>query len=142
MGDGKCILKLVQNIIDQEGIGSLLSKGTLGMARKLGRDEGEAAQVKGLEMPMHEDLLAAGNRSINLKRAISNLCGVTRDHDQLPEICLEPLSEGTTDGVQPDMGAMLKGYYQYHGWDWESGKPTKDKLIELGLGQVADKLYS
>ena len=236
-GDGECILKLVQNILDQEGIGSLLSKGTLGMARELGRDEGEAAQVKGLEMPMHEgrafhglaisyatsprgachlkgdyynidlgnmileymilpsdrlvsegkgepaakfqsfkdlfdaltlckfspvqppqicgmlnaitgwefsheDLLAAGNRSINLKRAISNLCGVTRDHDQLPEICLEPLSEGTTDGVQPDMGTMLKEYYQYHGWDWESGKPTKDKLIELGLGHVADKLYS
>ncbi len=37
---------------------------------------------------------------------------------------------------------MLKEYYKYHGWDWESGKPTKDKLIELGLDQVADKLYS
>ena len=90
----------------------------------------------------HEDLLAAGNRSINLKRAISNLQGVTRDHDRLPEICLVPLSEGTTDGVQPNMEVMLKEYYQYHGWDWESGKPTKDKLIELGLGHVADKLYS
>jgi aldehyde:ferredoxin oxidoreductase len=236
-GDGDCILRLVQNIIDQEGIGTLLSKGTLNMARELGRDEGEAAQVKGLEMPMHEgrafhgqaisyatnprgachlkgdyynidlgnmvleymvlpsdrmvsegkgepaakyqsfkdlfdsltlckfspvqppqicdmlnaitgwefsheDLLAAGNRSINLKRAISNLQGVTRDHDKLPEICLVPLSEGTTDGVQPNMEVMLKEYYQYHGWDWESGKPAKDKLIELGLTQVADKLYS
>jgi aldehyde:ferredoxin oxidoreductase len=236
-GDGECILRLVQNIIDQEGIGTLLSKGTLNMARELGRDEGEAAQVKGLEMPMHEgrafhgqaisyatnprgachlkgdyynidlgnmileymvlpsdrmvsegkgepaakfqsfkdlfdsltlckfspvqppqicdmlnaitgwefsheDLLAVGNRSINLKRAISNLQGVTRDHDKLPEICLVPLSEGTTDGVQPNMEVMLKEYYQYHGWDWESGKPAKDKLIELGLAQVADKLYS
>lgn len=236
-GDGECILKLVQSIIDLEGIGSLLSKGTLGMARELGRDEGEAAQVKGLEMPMHEgrafhglaisyatnprgachlkgpyydidlgnmvleymvlpsdrlvsegkgepaakfqsfkdlfdaltlckfspvqvpqicdmlnavtgwkfsqeDLLTAGNRSVNLKRAISNLLGVTRDHDKLPEICLVPLNEGTTDGVQPNMETMLKEYYQYHGWDWESGKPTKDKLIELGLTHVADKLYS
>lgn len=236
-GDGECILKLVQSIIDLEGIGSLLSKGTLGMARELGRDEGEAAQVKGLEMPMHEgrafhglaisyatnprgachlkgpyydidlgnmvleymvlpsdrlvsegkgepaakfqsfkdlfdaltlckfspvqvpqicdmlnavtgwkfsqeDLLTAGNRSVNLKRAISNLLGVTRNHDKLPEICLVPLNEGTTDGVQPNMETMLKEYYQYHGWDWESGKPTKDKLIELGLTHVADKLYS
>ena len=236
-GDGDCILRLVQNIIDQEGIGTLLSQGTLNMARELGRDEGEAAQVKGLEMPMHEgrafhgqaisyatnprgachlkgdyynidlgnmileymvlpsdrlvsegkgepaakfqsfkdlfdsltlckfspvqppqicdmlnaitgwefsheDLLAAGNRSINLKRAISNLQGVTRDHDRLPEICLVPLSEGTTDGVQPNMEVMLKEYYQYHGWDWESGKPAKDKLIDLGLAQVAAKLYS
>jgi aldehyde:ferredoxin oxidoreductase len=236
-GDGDCILKLVQSIIDQKGIGSLLSKGTLGMAQELGRPEGEAAQVKGLEMPMHEgrafhglaisyatsprgachlkgdyynidlgnmileymvlpsdrlvsegkgepaakfqsfkdlfdaltlckfspaqvpqicdmlnavtgwefsseDLLAAGNRSINLKRAISNLFGVTRSHDKLPQICLDPLSEGTTDGVQPDMEVMLKEYYQYNGWDWGSGKPTKERLIELDLGQVADKLYS
>jgi aldehyde:ferredoxin oxidoreductase len=89
-----------------------------------------------------EDLLAAGNRSINLKRAISNLLGVTRHHDKLPEICLEPLSEGTTDGVQPDMEVMLKEYYQYHGWDWESGKPTRDRLVELDLGHVADELYS
>ena len=42
-----------------------------------------------------EELLAAGDRSVALKRAISNKFGVTRDHDILPKICLEPLNEGT-----------------------------------------------
>ena len=235
-GDGRAVVKLVKKIVNQEGIGVLLSEGTLAMARELGRDEGEAAQVKGLEMPMHdgrafhglalsyatgprgachlkgdyynidlgnmvleymilpsermasegkaepaakfqslkdlydaltlckfspvqvtqlcemlnaltgwdydpEKLLAAGDRSVNLKRAISNRLGVTRQHDELPKICLEPLQEGSSDGSRPDMEAMLKQYYSYRGWDWETGKPSKEKLIELELAQVAQDLY-
>jgi len=235
-GDGKAILKLVQMIVSQKGIGDLLSKGTLAMARELGRDEEEAAQVKGLEMPMHEgrafhglavsyatgprgachlkgdyynidlgnmileymilpsdrfvsegkgepaakfqslkdlfdaltlckfspvqvtqlckmlnaltgwefapeDLLTAGDRSINIKRAISNRLGVTREHDTLPEICLTPLDEGDTSGIQPDLETMLREYYAYRGWDWETGKPTREKLMELGLDKVAGDLY-
>ncbi|MBU2646848.1 aldehyde ferredoxin oxidoreductase family protein, partial [bacterium] len=53
-GEGETIVKLVEMIIAQEGIGKLLSGGTLRMARELGRKESEAAQVKGLEMPMHD----------------------------------------------------------------------------------------
>ncbi|MDT8273719.1 MAG: aldehyde ferredoxin oxidoreductase C-terminal domain-containing protein, partial [Desulfomonilia bacterium] len=53
-GDGGAIIELVEMIIRQEGIGKLLSQGTLAMAREFGRDEGEAAQVKGMEMPMHD----------------------------------------------------------------------------------------
>jgi aldehyde:ferredoxin oxidoreductase len=236
-GDGKAVLYLIKKILEQEGIGELLSKGTLAMARELGRDDGEAAQVKGLEVPMHDgrafhglavsyatgprgachlkgdyynidlgnmvldymiipsdrlvsegkgepaakfqsfkdlfdaltlckfaplqapqicemlnaltgweyglqELLATGDRSVALKRAISNKLGVTRDHDMLPEICREPLSEGTTAGIQPDMEKMLKEYYQYRDWDWQTGKPSKDKLTELGLTQVAEELHS
>ncbi|MEE8325512.1 MAG: aldehyde ferredoxin oxidoreductase family protein, partial [candidate division NC10 bacterium] len=235
-GDGKAVLKLVQMIVNQEGIGDLLSKGTLAMARELGRDEGEAAQVKGLEMPMHEgrafhglavsyatgprgachlkgdyynidlgnmileymilpsdrfvsegkgepaakfqslkdlfdaltlckfspvqvtqlcemlnaltgwefapeDLLTTGDRSINIKRAISNRLGVTKEHDTLPEICLTPLDEGATSGIRPDLETMLREFYEYRGWDWETGKPTREKLMELGLGKVAGDLY-
>ncbi|MBU4315819.1 MAG: aldehyde ferredoxin oxidoreductase family protein [Proteobacteria bacterium] len=53
-GDHETIIQLVKMIVNQEGIGKLLGLGTLRMARELGRDEGEAAQVKGLEMPMHD----------------------------------------------------------------------------------------
>ena len=236
-GDGACILKLVAMIVNQEGIGELISKGTLAMARELGRDEGEAAQIKGLEIPMHdgrafhglavsyatgprgachlkgdyynidlgnmileymilpsdrlvsegkgepaakfqsfkdlfdaltlckfaplqvpqlcdilnaltgwefspEDLLAAGDRSVTIKRAVSNTFGLTREHDTVPKICLDALEEGTTAGVQPDLEVMLKDYYQYRGWDWETGKPGKEKLIELGLNHIAEDFYS
>ena len=235
-GDGRAVVDLVQKIVDQEGIGVLLSKGVLAMARELGRNEGEAAQVKGLEMPMHEgrafhglavsyatgprgachlkgdyynidlgnmvleymilpgdrlisegkgepaakfqsfkdlfdaltlckfaplqvpqlcdmlnaltgwefgpeELLAAGDRSVNIKRAFSNRFGLNRDHDTLPKICLDALDEGTTAGVAPDMDVMLKEYYQYRGWDWATGRPTREKLVELGLNQVAEEFY-
>jgi aldehyde:ferredoxin oxidoreductase len=236
-GNGKAVVKLMEQIIKKKGIGKLLAQGTLRMARALGRPEGEAAQVKGMEMPMHEGrafqglavsyatgprgachlkgdyfnvdvgagipelgitstgkrmnsantgeraakyqsikdlydtlalckfaplsvtliaraltavtgcpwdaaaLLAAGDRSINLKRAVSNKLGLTRTDDKLPQICAEPLSEGATAGTAPDMDLLLKDYYQYRGWDWETGKPTKRKLEELGLGEAANDLY-
>jgi aldehyde:ferredoxin oxidoreductase len=60
----------------------------------------------------------------------------------LPKICRVPLSEGTTDGIQPDMKVMLNEYYQYRGWDWETGKATKENLMELGLTQAAEDLCS
>jgi aldehyde:ferredoxin oxidoreductase len=207
-GNGKAVVKLMEQIIKKKGIGKLLAQGTLRMARALGRPEGEAAQVKGMEMPMHDvgagipelgitstgkrmnsantgeraakyqsikdlydtlalckfaplsvtliaraltavtgcpwdaaALLAAGDRSINLKRAVSNKLGLTRTDDKLPQICAEPLSEGATAGTAPDMDLLLKDYYQYRGWDWETGKPTKRKLEELGLGEAANDLY-
>ena len=88
------------------------------------------------------DSLTAGDRSVNIKRAVSNRFGLTREHDTLPKICREALEEGTTAGIEPDMEVMLKEYYQYRGWDWASGKPTREKLIELGLNQVAEDFYS
>ncbi len=235
-GDAEAILKLVRMICEQEGIGVLLSQGTLAMARALGREEGEAAQVKGLEMPMHEgrafhglaisyatgprgachlkgdyynvelggmileylilpgerlesagkaepaakyqslkdlydaltmckfspiqvtqlcqmlgavtgweptpeDLLAAGDRSMAIKRAVSNKRGLGSQHDTLPAVCREALAEGSNAGVSPDMDTLLSEYYAYRGWDPETGRPGQDKLIELGLEHVAKDLY-
>lgn len=235
-GDGAAVLKLLKLLAAREGIGALLCKGTLAMARELGRPEGEAAQVKGLEMPMHEgrafhglavsyatgprgachlkgdyynvdlgslvleymilpgermnstgkgepaakyqsfkdlfdslalckfaplsptqlcemlqavtgwqmtpqELLEAGNRSINLKRAVSILQGLHRGQDTLPEICTRPLEQGATAGTTPDLELMLQEYYAYRGWDWETGWPTKEKLLQLGLQEAAQRLY-
>ena len=236
-GDGRAILRLVEMIANQEGFGEILAQGTLAMARRFGRDEGEAAQVKGLEMPMHEGrafhglalsyatgprgachlkgdyynvdlgnlvveygilpsdrhssngkavfaakfqslkdlfdaltlckfapltptaisgllsavtgwevdparLLLIGDRSLAIKRAISSKLGLTREHDRLPEICMRPLDEGTSADRVPDMDKMLREYYAYRSWDWETGRPSREKLLELGLDQVAEDLYS
>ena len=235
-GDGETIVKLVDMIVNQEGIGNLLSQGTKAMALKLGRDVDEAAQIKGLEMPLHDgrafhglaisyatnprgachlkgdyynvdlggavpefkimpgdrlssigkaenaakfqsfrdlfdaltlckfapftvtkicdilnaitgwnvdsdSLLNIGDRSINIKRAISNKLGLTREEDRLPKICLKSLNEGSTSGSVPNMDYLLREYYQYRKWDWETGKPSKEVLIELGLNNVAQDLY-
>jgi len=88
-----------------------------------------------------EDLNIAGERSINLKRAINNKLGVTREDDRLPGLCITALEEGSTAGKSPDVGTLLKEYYDFRKWDWNTGKPTKEKLIELGLEDVARDLW-
>ena len=238
-GDSETILKLVNMIISQEGIGKLLSKGVRQMAAELGVDPEEAAHVKGLEFPMHDprayqgaalayavgprgachlkgafynldapgtevgvelgitfsdkndpaqkgamtakilsfcelynsftlcqfspipaqiiarilsditgwdfktmDLLTFGERSLNLKRAINNKLGVSREDDRIPEIARKALNEGGTAGIEPDMDMMLKEFYAVSQWDWATGKPEKEKLVELGLENVANDLYA
>jgi len=87
------------------------------------------------------DLGTAGERSMNIKRAISNKLGLTRKEDKLPRICIQPLNEGATVGKSPDMDTMLREYYAFRKWDWETGKPTKEKLVELGLDDIARDLW-
>ena len=237
-GESDTILELVNLIINQEGIGTLLSKGVKQMAAALGVNPEEAAHVKGLEFPMHDprayqgaalsyavgprgachlkgefysldapgndiglelgitfsdkddpsqkgalsakllqfcelynsftlcqfaplpaqmiagilttitgsdfktmDLLSFGERSLNLKRVINNKLGVTRKDDHIPDIARKALKEGGTAGIEPDMDLMLKEFYSVSNWDWETGKPKKEKLVELGLDFVAQDLY-
>jgi aldehyde:ferredoxin oxidoreductase len=235
-GDGRTIVELVHRIARKEGVGELLGKGTLAMARALGRDLEEVSQVKGLEIPMHdarafcgqavtyatgprggchlkgdyfnidlggkikelnlfpgdrfqskgkgesaaklqslkdlydavlickfaplrvtqlcriltavtgrsmdpETLLEAGDRSVTIKRAVSNKLGLTRAHDRLPAIATDALSEGATAEKQPEMERMLKEYYTYRGWDWQTGRPSRATLIQLGLDHVARDFY-
>jgi aldehyde:ferredoxin oxidoreductase len=87
------------------------------------------------------DLLTFGERSLNLKRAINNKLGVTRKDDRLPKIVRRALKEGSTAGIEPNMDLMLKEFYDVSKWDWETGKPTREKLMELGLNQPAKDLW-
>jgi len=89
-----------------------------------------------------EDINTAGERSVNIKRAISNKLGVTREDDRLPGPCIAALEEGSTAGTSPDMDILLREYYDFRKWDWNTGKPTKDKLVELGLEDAARDLWS
>jgi aldehyde:ferredoxin oxidoreductase len=89
-----------------------------------------------------DDLMRSGERGWNLKRAINNRMGLTRENDKLPKAFLEPYKEGGAAGFVPDIQAMLAAYYKARGWDWESGKPTREKLIELGLDEVVKDLWS
>lgn len=88
-----------------------------------------------------EDVNAAGERSFNVKRAINNRLGVTQKDDWLPKVAVEPLKEGNSVGKTPDMELMLKEYYSARKWDWNTGKPTREKLMELGLSGIAKDLW-
>jgi aldehyde:ferredoxin oxidoreductase len=87
------------------------------------------------------DLMKFGERSWNLKRAINNRMGLTRANDKLPKALLEPFPDGGSAGFVPDIQGMLSAYYQHRGWDMETGKPSYEKLLELGLEDVAIDLW-
>ena len=87
------------------------------------------------------DLLLAGERVVNLERLINLRWGLRREDDTLPERLLrEPIKRGPCEGcvVSPEeLEAMKNEYYAARGWSPE-GKPTKTKLIELGLTEIIE----
>jgi aldehyde:ferredoxin oxidoreductase len=88
-----------------------------------------------------EDMMKFGERSWNLKRAINNRMGLTRSNDRLPKALMTPFPDGGSEGFVPDLEGMLIAYYQYRGWDMETGKPSREKLIDLGMEDVAGDLW-
>jgi len=88
-----------------------------------------------------EDMMLAGERAWNLKRAINNRMGLTRANDKLPKALLTPLPDGGSEGFVPDLENMLIAYYEARGWDKETGRPSREKLFELGMEDVARDLW-
>lgn len=97
-------------------------------------------QACGLDWQI-EDLLHAGERAWNLKRAINHRLGLTKGNDTLPKPLLKPFLD-SFDGYAPDFQAMLEAYYIARDWDPETGRPSKEKLYHLGLDWVARDLYA
>ena len=95
----------------------------------------------GLEWDIAE-MLIAGERAWNLKRAINNRLGLRSSWDKLPEPLMRPYPPSSADnpGQIPPFQAMLDAYYDARGWDSESGFPSQDKLNDLGLSWVIDHL--
>ena len=88
-----------------------------------------------------EDMLKAGERAWNLKRAVNNRLGLTRENDKLPKALLQPFPDGGSAGFVLDFDAMLSAYYDARGWDAATGKPSPEKLLELGLSDVKQDLW-
>jgi aldehyde:ferredoxin oxidoreductase len=87
------------------------------------------------------DLLRAGGRTINLKRALNLRWGLSPKDEKLPGLLLRSLEDGGTSGYVPDVERLLDDYYETRRWDRATGKPSKQKLVELGLDDVATELY-
>lgn len=88
-----------------------------------------------------DEMMSFGERAWNLKRAINNRLGLTRANDKLPKALLQPLPDGGSEGFVPDIDGMLAAYYEARGWDKETGKPSREKLIELGMDDIAKDLW-
>ncbi len=94
----------------------------------------------GLEWSV-EDMVTAGERAWNLKRAINNRLGLNAQNDKLPKELMTPMPDGGSAGFVPNLEGMLFAYYQHRGWDEKTGRPLRGRLIKLGLEDVAQDLW-
>ncbi len=76
-------------------------------------------------------------RQWNMIRCFSAREGFTREDDQLPiRLMDEPIPDGPMKGScipKETLKRLKDDYYAYRGWDLETGNPTEEKLVELGL---------
>jgi aldehyde:ferredoxin oxidoreductase len=96
------------------------------------RDLLAAATGWDLEVP---ELELIGERIWNLERMFIVREGIRRRDDLPPARMFEPISNGPAKGEILNLekfNQMLDEYYTLRGWD-QSGIPTKEKLLELGL---------
>jgi aldehyde:ferredoxin oxidoreductase len=80
-----------------------------------------------------KSLMEVGERIINLERVISCNLGITREDDKLPSHLTKTLPSGRIMGVKLDLDENLKKYYTRRGWDWETGRPSEEKLHQLNI---------
>ena len=86
------------------------------------------------------DFRKGGERIFNLARMFNIREGVTRRDDTLPSRLLEePLPDGPAEGLVVDLDPLLDAYYDVRGWDISTGLPTKQKLEDLGLGDIMEQ---
>ena len=89
-------------------------------------------------------LLNVSERVRNLERMFDVRQGLRRKDDSLPKKFFEkPLSKGPYEGAVLDrekFEQMKDEYYELRGWDKETGIPTREKLVELGLEDVAEEV--
>jgi len=87
-----------------------------------------------------EEALQIGERIHNLRRLYNLRLGIGVKEDTLPtRILVRRRGEGGAPDSLPPLGRMLADYYAYRGWTPE-GKPTMDKLRELGLEGEGESL--
>ncbi|MEM2959635.1 MAG: aldehyde ferredoxin oxidoreductase family protein [Candidatus Jordarchaeaceae archaeon] len=85
-----------------------------------------------------------GERIANLQRAFNVRHGFKPEFDlDVSPRLLEPPPDGGAKGktIAPYLEDMVKEYNRLMDWDWETGRPSKNKLKELGLEDVSKDLW-
>jgi len=90
-----------------------------------------------------EGLIEIAERMLAVEKAMNVLAGIERKDAMPPDRLYEPIPGGRSKGMALDREEtrrMLKRPSAQHGWDAESGAPTGETLLRLGLEEVAGRL--
>ncbi|MDO8688363.1 MAG: aldehyde ferredoxin oxidoreductase C-terminal domain-containing protein, partial [Dehalococcoidales bacterium] len=103
---------------------------------------GFMSSVTGWERPM-EELLKCGERIANIRHAFNLREGINPIQLSVnPRIIgLPPQTEGPLKGVTSDIETQVRDNLKALDWDLVTAKPSKKKLLELGLDDVVKVLY-
>ncbi|MGB9860004.1 MAG: aldehyde ferredoxin oxidoreductase family protein [Moorellaceae bacterium] len=90
-----------------------------------------------------EELLQAGERIANMRQAFNIREGLNPLEFRVPGRIFgrPPLEAGPLAGVSIDEKPILEEYLTAMDWDAKTARPSKKKLEELGLEDVARELY-
>jgi aldehyde:ferredoxin oxidoreductase len=90
-----------------------------------------------------DELLKTGERIANLRQAFNIREGLNPLKFKVSGrvIGKPPLKAGPVAGVTVDEDTMIKEYLTAMDWDLRTAKPSKKKLLELGLADVARELW-
>ena len=83
-----------------------------------------------------EELQEIGERRINMMRLFNAKLGFARKDDKLPPKAFLPMPSGPNEGTgitKEDFEKALDAYYEFAGWDVETGIPTPETIRRLGL---------
>ncbi len=90
----------------------------------------------------NDDLVFIGERIENMRQAFNLREGIGLQSYKISGRLLgkPPHKVGPVAGVTVDEKMMIQDYFKVMQWDLETGKPSKKRLVELGLGDVAKEL--
>ncbi len=91
------------------------------------------------------EALKLGERVATMGRAFNLREGLTAADDHLPKRFFSPTPRGAlkNTAINPEaMDNAIHAFYALMGWDKETGKPTEEKLAELGISWVGHELAS
>ena len=90
-----------------------------------------------------DEVLKTGERIANMRHAFNLREGLNPLQFKVPDRALgrPPQKEGPLAGVIVDEDTMVKEYLAAMDWDAKTTKPSKKKLLELGLMDIAKDLW-
>ena len=101
------------------------------------------SSVTGWDLTIDE-LVETGERIANIRQAFNIREGINPLQYEIPGRVLgkPPQNVGPLTGITVDEDTLVKEYLTAMDWDLETAKPSKEKLKELGLEDVAKELWS